>query len=347
MSYILPAEWTSQSAVLLSWPHSNTDWHSMLAAVEKTYGEICCAISQFQDVVIICQHQKMHQSLQQKFSSKEHSNRIHFIVADYNDTWIRDYGPITLLSPNSPILLDFQFNGWGNKFKSTLDNQVSKTLKRKGFFGQVALRTETLVLEGGSIESDGEGTLLTTEHCLLSPQRNPHLNKKEIEAELIRCLAIERVLWLKEGNLEGDDTDSHIDTLVRFCSPSVICYVSCDDPNDTHYKALKTMETQLKTFRTRDGKNYTLLPLPWPSAKYNAAGERLPASYANFLIINDAVLLPTYNDNNDERAIDVLSKAFPERKIIPINCLSLIEQFGSLHCITMQLPKGVIKPKQP
>ena len=345
MSYILPAEWAPQSAVLLSWPHANTDWHSMLAAVEKTYFEICCAISQFQDAVIVCPNQKTHQTLRQKFSSTDHPERIHFILADYNDTWIRDYGPITLLSHKTPLLLDFQFNGWGNKFKSILDNQVSKNLKKKGLFGQVVLRTETLILEGGSIESDGNGTLLTTEHCLLSPQRNPHLNKKEIEAELMRCLAIERVLWLKEGSLEGDDTDSHIDTLVRFCSPSVLCYVSCDDPSDTHFKALKAMEKQLKTLRMRDGKNYTLLPLPWPSAKYNAEGERLPASYANFLIINDAVLLPTYSDDNDKHAIAVLSKAFPERKIIPINCLSLIEQFGSLHCITMQLPKGVIKLK--
>lgn len=343
MNYILPAEWTPQSAVLLSWPHPDTDWRTMLAAVEKTYWEISCAITQFQYAVIICQNQQMMTRLQQKFSKTAHPERIRYVIATTDDTWIRDYGPITLLSPEGPLLMDFQFNGWGNKFKSTLDNQVSKTLKARGLFEQTPFRTENLVLEGGSIESDGEGTLLTTEHCLLSPQRNPHFNREEIETELMRCFSIKRVLWLSKGNLEGDDTDSHIDTLVRFCSPTVLCYVSCNDPEDTHFESLKAMETQLKTFRTQYGKPYTLIPLPWPSAKYNKAGERLPATYANFLIINDAVLLPIYDDVSDKLAIATLTKVFPERKIFPINCLSLIEQFGSLHCITMQLPKAIIR----
>ena len=199
------------------------------------------------------------------------------------------------------------------------------------------------VLEGGSIESDGLGTLLTTSECLLSPNRNGQLNKVEIEEYLRSTFHLERVLWLDYGYLAGDDTDSHIDTLARFCSPDTIAYVQCRDVNDEHYEELHRMEEQLKTFQTLAGEPYKLLALPMAD-KIEVEGERLPATYANFLIMNNAVLYPTYNQpENDMRAQEVLQKAFPEHEIVGVDCRALIKQHGSLHCVTMQYPMGVIK----
>jgi agmatine deiminase len=198
------------------------------------------------------------------------------------------------------------------------------------------------MLEGGAIESDGAGTILTTTECLLNPNRNPHLQQREIEAQLGQLLGAQHFLWLEHGYLAGDDTDSHIDTLARLCPNDTIAYVFCDDPGDEHYAALQRMAEQLRTFRTADDRPYRLLPLPWPQACYGPSGERLPATYANFLIINGAVLVPTYDCAQDETALKVIAQAFPDRKIIGIDCSPLILQHGSLHCVTMQLPRGVL-----
>jgi agmatine deiminase len=211
-----------------------------------------------------------------------------------------------------------------------------------GAFNSISFETIGLILEGGSIESDGKGTILTTAECLLNPNRNPHLSRQEIEEELLSLLGAEEVLWLENGYLAGDDTDSHIDTLARFAPDDTILYVACDDPDDEHFESLKAMREELETFRTRDDKPYRLLPLPWPQARHDENGQRLPATYANFLVINGAVLVPTYDDPSDATALKIIAKAFPGRKIIGIDCLPLIEQHGSLHCVTMQMPKGVL-----
>lgn len=203
------------------------------------------------------------------------------------------------------------------------------------------MSSRNLVLEGGGIETDGEGTLLTTEACLLNPNRNPTLSRAEVEAQLGEDFGVDRVLWLANGHLEGDDTDSHIDTLARFCNPTTIAYVRCDDSNDPHYEALAAMEQELQAFRQRNGDPYRLIPLPWPQACFDPEdGHRLPATYANFLIINQAVLVPTYGDPADATALSALAVAFPEHTLIPIECVSVIRQHGSLHCLTMQLPQG-------
>jgi agmatine/peptidylarginine deiminase len=346
MPHQLLPEWAEQSAVLLSWPHSETDWAPLLESVEQCYQDITLAICRFQKVVIVCHDENLKNRVLSLFSDQPNAERIHCRVAPTDDTWIRDYGPLTITKESTAKdrqveLLDFQFNGWGNKFDASLDNTVSQQLQQQGVFNTVPMRTVPMILEGGSVESDGEGSLLTTKHCQLSPERNPDLTQNDIEARLKELFGVQRVLWLSHGQLEGDDTDGHIDTLVRFCSPSHLCYVRCDDPNDSHYAEMQRMEIELKTLRTASGKAYQLSPLPWPSAKYNQEGERLPATYANFLIINGAVLLPVYNDRNDDKAIATLQACFPEREIIPINCLPLIEQSGSLHCITMQLPSGI------
>ena len=342
MPHQLPAEWAEQSAVLLSWPHSETDWAHTLERVEQCYRDITLAICRFQKVVIVFHDDNLKTRVLSLLSAQPNAERIHCQVAPTDDTWIRDYGPLSITNDGQVELLDFQFNGWGNKFDACLDNAVSQRLHQQGLFSTTPMRTVPLVLEGGSIESDGAGTLLTTKHCQLSPERNPKLTQSNIEAQFKEFFGAQRVLWLSYGQLEGDDTDGHIDTLVRFCSASHLCYVCCDDRNDSHYAEMQCLEKELKALRTASGKAYQLTPLPWPSAKYNPQGERLPATYANFLIINGAVLLPVYNDKKDNEAIAVLQGCFPEREIIPIDCLPLIEQSGSLHCITMQLPSGAI-----
>jgi agmatine/peptidylarginine deiminase len=202
------------------------------------------------------------------------------------------------------------------------------------FYGAKVVPVD-FVLEGGAIESDGEGTLLTTSECLLNPNRNPHLSQEEIEIILKKELGAERFLWLHHGYLSGDDTDSHIDTLARFADASTIVYVACDDEDDEHYEALKAMENELRTFTCKNGNPYKLLALPMSEPKfYN--NHRLPATYANFLIVNGGVIVPTYNDNNDAKALSVIQEAFPSRRIVGVDCSVLIREHGSLHCVTMQ-----------
>jgi agmatine deiminase len=259
-----------------------------------------------------------------------------------NDTWSRDFGPLAIYSGNRPQLLDFGFNGWGLKFAAGHDNLISRRLQRLGLFGATPLRTVGLILEGGSIESDGAGTLLTTAECLLNPNRNPHLTRAELEQQLGTLLGVRHWLWLENGYLAGDDTDSHIDTLARLCPDDTIVYVACDDPADEHYDALQRMAKELLAFRSRAGRPYRLLPLPWPRPCFDSDGTRLPATYANFLVVNGAVLVPTYADPADAAALSVIGQAFPGREIVAIDCRPLIRQHGSLHCVTMQLPKGVL-----
>jgi agmatine deiminase len=311
-----PAEWEPQDAVLLAWPHESTDWAPVLAQARQTFTAIARAIEPFERVVLI-------------------RPDAHDIPT--NDTWARDFGPITIEENGEPVLLDFTFNGWGGKFPAERDNAASRALHALGAFGSTPMRRIDLVLEGGSIESDGEGTLLTTARCLLNPNRNPHCSKAQIEEILRAELGVHTILWLEHGALAGDDTDAHIDTLARLCPNRTIIYVACDDPADEHYEELKAMEQELMQFP-----DYRLLPLPWPSAKYDEHGERLPATYANFLVINGAVLVPTYNDPADLAALEVVQKAFPGRQIISIDCSTLILQHGSLHCVTMQIPGGVL-----
>jgi len=247
-----------------------------------------------------------------------------------------------VLRDGHPVLLDFTFNGWGRKYPATLDNAISRTLHQQGVFGSTPMEPQSLVLEGGSIDSDGEGALLTSRKCLLSPQRNPEYDCVGLEGVFAGLFGTQRVLWLDHGYLEGDDTDGHVDTLARFCDAHTIAYVRCDDPNDTHYTELLAMEADLRSFRDAAGAPYRLVPLPLPAPQYDEQGKRLPATYANFLIINGAVLVPTYDDPRDTQAQTLLAGCFPDRRIVPIDCLPLIQQYGSLHCVTMQLPDGVV-----
>lgn len=336
----LPAEWEAQDGVLLTWPHQKSDWASLLERVEPVFLEIATCISRSEKVIITVPERD---SLEEKLSNAgAQLDNIYIFYMESNDTWARDFGPITVYEVMKPILLDFGFNGWGLKYPAFHDNQITRRLHRAGAFGGTVIEMPGLILEGGSIDSDGEGTVLTTAECLLQANRNPHLTKDEIEQRFFRLLGAQRVLWLNHGYLAGDDTDSHIDTLARFCPGDAIAYVCCEEKCDEHYEALKAMEEEIQGFRTAEGKPFRLIPLPMPSPVFDENGDRLPATYANFLIINNAVLVPVYNDKNDDRALEIISKAFIGREIIGIYCSPLILQHGSLHCITMQLPQGVL-----
>ena len=336
----LPAEWEPQDGILISWPHAATDWHPILSDVEPVFVAIVREISTVEIVVIVApEPAAVAETLADGGASMAN---VRLYAIDTNDTWTRDFGPITVLAPDRPKLNNFFFNGWGLKFPAYLDNCVTSRLYAGGAFADAPLETIGLVLEGGSIESDGNGTILTTAECLLNPNRNPHLTRQQIETELKRHLGAERLLWLENGYLAGDDTDSHVDTLARLCPDDTIVYVACDETEDEHFPSLTSMELELGAFRTGEGRPYRLLPLPWPKAQYDDKGERLPATYANFLVINGKVLVPTYRDPADERALAVMRQAFPNREVIGIDCLPLLRQHGSLHCVTMQLPKGVL-----
>ncbi len=327
----MPAEWEKQRVVLMSFPHEDTDWADNLEASLSPFIRIAQAIAYGQAVYIICKDKEKIASM---FCSTQN---ITFIEIPTNDTWIRDYGYISIKKEGETKLLDFTFDGWGGKFEASLDNSVNSVLHKKGYMGVIAHESINFVLEGGSIESDGEGTILTTSTCLCNPNRNGGLGKIEIEEKLKTLLGANRVLWLDYGYLAGDDTDSHIDTLARFVNSTTIAYIKCSNKKDEHYNALQKMEEQLKKFKTKDGKAYTLIPLPMCEAKYNEEDKRLPATYANFLITNNALIYPTYGDKNDKIVHEIFTRLFPSKEIIPIHCLKLIEQGGSLHCSTMQI----------
>lgn len=337
MNRRLPAEWEPQSAVQFTFPHSETDWADILEEVLPCFVEAIEIISRYEKVLVVCRDQN---EVRPHLKNAVQNNLI-LVDIPSNDTWARDHGGVTVFEDGKPLILDFVFTGWGLKFPAFLDNLITGRLQEQGIF-KAPLRHGGLALEGGGIESDGQGTLLTTSECLLSPNRNPHLDQAATEAKLKELFGLERVLWLHHGYLAGDDTDSHIDTLARFCSVDTIAYVQCHDTKDEHYEALQAMEKELQAFTTAEGKPYQLIPLPMATACFAADGHRLPATYANFLIINQAVLVPTYQVAEDELALLQIQKAFPNHEVIGINCRALIEQHGSLHCITMQYPAGCV-----
>jgi agmatine/peptidylarginine deiminase len=335
-----PAEWESQSAVLIAWPHAETDWAERLGEVEETYVALVAAITRFEDVVIVVADEDLQTYAEARLrSNRVDMARVRFVEAPYDDTWLRDSGPITLRHGDGFRLLDFRFTGWGGKFEASRDDQLVERLSEAGIFSKFERHLIDFALEGGAIDTDGAGTLLSTWQCL--SERHPEATRESLSERLAQWLQQDRVLWLDHGYLEGDDTDAHVDTLARFAGEDAIVFQACDDPADSHYTELQAMGTELASLRTRDGQPYRLFPLPWAQPILDG-GRRLAASYANFLIVNGAVLMPAYGDPADAAAVAVLENAFPDREIVPVPCRPLIWQNGSLHCITMQLPKGLV-----
>lgn len=335
----LPAEWEPQSAVVIAWPHADTDWAARLAAVEVTYVALVAAIVRFEPVLICVPDAQVRAHAETQLAGIASPERLRFVECAYDDTWLRDSGPISLTGHGQPTLLDFRFTGWGGKYQASRDDRLIGELLTCGVFAPCQHQPVDFALEGGGIESDGQGTVLSTWRCL--HERHPQRSRSEIDQVLIENLRAERVLWLEHGYLQGDDTDAHIDTLARFVAVDAIVYQACGDASDEHAAELGAMAEELARLRTLEGKPYRLFPLPWPQPVIDA-GRRLAASYANFLIVNGAVLMPAYDDIADTEAAAVLSIAFPGREIVPVPCRALIWQNGSLHCITMQLPEGVL-----
>ncbi|MBR6286316.1 MAG: agmatine deiminase family protein [Bacteroidaceae bacterium] len=340
----MPSEWHKQSAVQITWPHDKTDWNYMLDEVEECYVNMAREIAMREPLIIVTPDPD-HVTGKLNHLSETEKGRIKFVKCPTNDTWARDHGFISTIDREKGLVAcDFKFNGWGDKFEASLDNKINRAICEAGLAEGTYEPHLDFVLEGGSVESNGRGTILTTSTCLLAPHRNA-MTKDEIENYLKENLGATNVLWLDYGALAGDDTDSHIDTLARLCPDNTIAYVKCSDTNDEHYEELKKMEEQLATFRNEEGEKFKLAPLPMADAVYSTQPgeeqpERIPATYANFLIINGAVLVPTYNQpENDKAALETLREVFPDREIVGINCSALIKQHGSLHCSAMQYPQ--------
>ena len=340
----MPAEWEQQRCVQLTWPHKDTDWAPMLPEITAVYEEMAREISKREGLIIVAPESVQVKGQRAKVN----------VQCPTNDTWARDHGFITVIENtlhSTLRLLDFCFNGWGEKFESELDNQINRHLYEQELLEGEYEDHLDFVLEGGSIESDGKGTIFTTACCLLAPHRNQPLTQQQIEDRLKEWLGAERIVWLQHGGLIGDDTDGHIDTLMRICPDDTILYTGGDDDHPD----LALMEQELQALRTLVGRPYRLLKLPLPRPIYNplqtsprgdlppsseGSGEgleRLPATYANYLVINGAVLVPTYDQPDlDAEALRIVGQAFPDREIVGIDCRAVIRQHGSLHCCTMQ-----------
>lgn len=347
----LPAEWEDQDAILLTWPHAATDWAPILGDAERVFRDLAAAIVRFTRLVVVCHDDAVYAHVAATLATMGlDPRRFRLLGAPCDDTWARDHGPITVVDGDGAArVLSFRFRGWGGKFAAARDDAICGALGAQGLFAH-PITELAHELEGGAIESDGRGTILTTRACVLHSNRN-HGGWSQAEAEAVfaATLGASRVLWLAHGALQGDDTDSHIDTLARFAPGAdgrgeTIVYVACDDMGDDHHADLAAMAAELAALRTDDGRPYQLAPLPWPRAAYDDDGQRLPATYANYLVIDGAVLVPTYDDPADAAALDIIAAAHPGRAVVGIDCRPLIVQHGSLHCVTMQLPRGALAP---
>ena len=336
----LPAEWEPQAGVVIAWPHEGTDWSPRLERIESAYVGLAGAIARFEPVVICVANASVRDRASRALAAAGiAAGRVRFVDVEYDDTWLRDSGPLTTSDGHAFRLLDFRFTGWGGKYGAERDDRVIETLVARGLFRAAAHERIDWALEGGAIESDGNGTILTTWRCL--HQRHPEMERDEMTRRLSEAFGADRVLWLDHGYLEGDDTDAHIDTLARFAPGDAIVFQACDDMADPHYDQLARMREELTALRTADGRPYTLHALPWARAIVDD-GRRLAASYANYLIVNGGVIVPAYGDPNDARAAEAIGHAHPGREIVAVDARPLIWQNGSVHCLTMQVPKGAL-----
>lgn len=341
ISYILPPEWRERTHVLMSWPHNHTDWAYMLDEVRSCFRSIVSAIAKHAPLIIITPDVS-----EVKEFFKGSDIPLTLIQTPTNDTWARDFGMICTIDSNGAIRAnDFKFNGWGLKFPANHDNLITKNIVESGLLSHDVEYVNRLdfVLEGGSVDIDEDATLLTTSDCLLSPNRNGALSKQQIENRLRCYLGCKQILWVDHGGLEGDDTDSHIDTLARFLPGGIIACSSCDRPDDSHFYPLKAMVEQISGFISPSGSPYKIIELPIPMPIYDEDGLRLPATYANFLIVNNALIVPVYGDSRyDSLSIERLKEALPQYHVETVECSALLKQHGSLHCMTMQIPQKTL-----
>ncbi len=328
---------------MLAWPRPDGPWAGCLEAVESTFLDIAAAVSRFQRILVVCADAAERERVRRLCGrAGVDPGRTHWATAPLNDVWCRDHGPLTVLRGGVPRLLDFRFDGWGRKYPAELDDGVNGRLKKAGLFGDLPLVAVDFVLEGGAIETDGEGGFLLHRPCLVDPVRNPGVDQGRVEELLAEHLGARRFLWLDGCTLEGDDTDGHIDTLARFCDPRTILFQGSGGPDDANRGALTRLERQLGALTDPAGAPYRLVRLPAPEPVHDRHGRPLPASYANFLLVNGGVLAPAYGGVADGEAAATLAACFPGRRVVPVPCGPLITQAGSLHCLAMQFPEGVL-----
>ncbi len=334
----LAAEWEPQRAVLLIWPHPATDWADTLNRVEPAFLELVAAIARFEEALVVCRDPEHRAHIEVLCRGRGiPPQRLHWAIAPYDDTWARDLGPLSVHTDRGVELVDFRFDGWGGKYPAVQDDRVTSTIAAQGAFGGLPVRSVPVVLEGGAIDTDGRGTLLASEHCLLDPFRNPGITRTTMEALLRNHLGAQHVHWIRAGWLEGDDTDGHVDNLVRFADPHTLVHAACTDAADPHFTPLRALERELRGLATPNGAPYRLVPLPLPPPVRSDQGHRLPASYVNFLILNGAVLVPQFHAPEDDPARGTLGALFPDREIVPIDARPFVAQNGGIHCLTLAI----------
>jgi len=325
----LIAEFEEQSFTQIIFPHAKSDWAEYLEEAQNTFINIINAIIKYQKCLVVCDD---IESIKKRFSPNAN---LYFTEYETNDTWARDCSALCVQDGSDIKLLDFTFTGWGGKFEASKDNAMTQSLKE--CYDKEVVKAD-LILEGGGVESNGVDTILTTSECMLNKNRNVALSKEQMTQKLQELFGMSKILYLNHGYLAGDDTDSHIDTLARFVDEKTIMYVKCEDKSDEHFKELKLMEDELKAYAREY--NFKLIALPMSDACY-FEGERLPATYANFLFVNRAVLVPIYGVKQDAEALEIFKKTFPTKEIVGVDCFTLIKQHGSLHCVTMNFASGV------
>jgi agmatine deiminase len=333
----MPAEWEPHEATWISWPHpGGASFPSAYERVVPVFVEMVKALAE-SEVVRINVKDAAQEAKVWALLADTPRDRVEFFHIPTNEPWCRDHGPIFLKRSQSPKIaaVSFGFNAWGYKLSPFEDDDAAAALMATKV-GVPIFDFEGFVLEGGSIDVNGQGTLLTTESCLLNPNRNPDLSREQIEANLRNALGVIQILWLGDG-IEGDDTDGHVDDITRFVGPNTVVTVVEEDEDDPNYEPLELNLQRLRTMRLSNGSPLRVLKLPMPS-RIVREGQRLPASYANFYVGNSVVLLPAYHDTNDAWAASVLKEAFPERRIAPIDCRELIWGLGAFHCLTQQQP---------
>jgi agmatine deiminase len=331
--FVMPAEWHPHAATWTAWPHDDDQWIGMLEPVRREFTAFVEAIATHEPVDLLLADDESEQDARRRMSR----GTIRFRHVPHQDLWLRDSGPTFVTRGDQVALVDWEFNGWGDKYPADLDNQIPTNVAR--ILDDVPLYKPGIVMEGGSIEVDGRGTVLTTRQCLLSPHRNPGLNQTTLEGHLREGLGATHIVWLGEG-LEGDHTDGHIDTISRFVAPGTIVTATCDDPDDPNQAVLSANLECLRVARSADQRPYRVVELPLPRRSAHFEGERLPLTYANFYIINGAVLLPVYGDEHDGLAVEILRPLFPDREIVPLMARALITGGGAFHCVTQQQPTG-------
>ena len=345
-SYRMPAEWEPHQGTLLTWPHDASHWPGLFETVPSIFARMVKELEMGEEVHIVTHDEEVENSVKAEMKKAGvigKNVRFHRIPSNF--AWARDHGPIVVKNEKSErLFLDWGFNAHGNQWEHDLDDKIPSALAKDM---NVPSKKLPMILEGGSIDVNGLGTLMTTENCLLNPNRNPTMTKAEIEQTLKNELGLTNILWLGEG-IQGDDTSGHIDDLTRFVGPKTVVTIVCDDPKDPDYKPLQENLKRLKTMADQDGNALEIIPLTQPkpvmimreagTGKPSETGFRIPASYANFYIGNECVLLPVWNDPNDDAAIETLKKCFPTRRIVPIDSRILTWGWGSFHCLTQQIP---------